>query len=358
MKTAGRPWATLGEFVSDPVLVVDGQGRVQYANHAAEQWFGATLTGKTVVALTHQLALLDLIESARDSKVAVEVECRIRATGDRTVRVRASSVPKKWGGGVVLVLTDRTELVHLRTVRTEFVANVSHELRTPLASIRALAETLSEGAMADADAAPRFLGTIVREVDRLVRLSEDLLLLARSEASEQEAELFDLRGVHVDVVDRLEPTAARRKVLLESEFAAEPVWVSGDRTGIDQVLFNLIDNGIKYTPEGGTVSCLTSVVESKACFVVSDTGMGMLSEDLPRIFERFWRADRARKFPGEKGTATGGTGLGLAIVKHIVEAHRGRIEVRSELGNGSKFTVCLPLVAAPDGVDAAAAADE
>lgn len=353
-----RPWSSLAEIIADPLLVVDAQGRIFFANSAAEAWWGSSPVGRTLIAATHQLALMDLVESVRASKALAEAEYRIRSASERWVRVRASPVPKKWGGGVALVFTDRTELVHLRTVRTEFVANVSHELRTPLASIRALAETLSDGALADVDAAPRFLTTIVREVDRLVRLSEDLLLLARSEASEQDREVFDLRGVQVDVVERLEPTAARRHVRLESEFDAEPVWVSGDRMGIDQVVFNLVDNGIKYTPEGGIVRCGSSRIDGRACLFVADTGIGMLSEDLPRIFERFWRADRARKFPGEGGTATGGTGLGLSIVKHIVEAHRGSIDVRSELGKGAEFTVCLPWSDPSQSTDPAPAADE
>lgn len=347
MKEPDRLWAALGDSVSDPLLIVDPRGQIVHANDAAKQFFGSDLVDRPLIAATHQRGLAELIEAARADDAPRSADLRLRVGQDRIATARATPLPKKLGGGAVLVLSDRTELLHLRTVRTEFVANVSHELRTPLSSIRALAETLADGAVSDPDVAPRFLQTIIREVDRLVRLSEDLLLLARAETSERTLVVFDLRDLQAEIVERLAPTAQRRQVRLDAGVPDVPVWVEADRSELDQVVFNLIDNGIKYTPAGGQVTCRVAIDGDTARFTVEDTGIGILSEDLPRIFERFWRGDRARKFPGEGGTATSGTGLGLSIVKHIVEAHGGSIAVESELGRGARFAVCLPL-AAPD----------
>jgi two-component system phosphate regulon sensor histidine kinase PhoR len=247
---------------------------------------------------------------------------------------------------------DQTELIRLRTVRTEFVANVSHELRTPLASIRAMAETLLDGAMGDPEAGPRFLQTIIRESDRLVSLSDDLLALSRAESKERDRSRFDLGRLLLDVGARLQGQADRRQVALSLVPPAEPLLLDADRSEVDQVLFNLIDNAVKYTAAGGRVTASAGARagalpdgRDAAALVVEDSGIGILSQDLPRIFERFWRADRARRFQGggPNNGGVGGTGLGLSIVKHIVEAHGGAVSVESELGRGSRFTVLLPL---------------
>jgi two-component system phosphate regulon sensor histidine kinase PhoR len=280
----------------------------------------------------------------------IEQVSDVRQVGrkEHLLHVRALPLPSPYSGETLFILTDQSELNRLRTVRSEFVANVSHELRTPLASIRATAETLLDGAFADPSYSNRFLETIIREADRLVRLSEDLLELSRAESSQPERARFDLRGLLVEVTSRLLLQADRRGISLTlPPPIAPPVWVDADRSEIDQVLFNLIDNAIKYTPSGGRV--LLSVEENpekhQVAIRVADTGIGILSQDLPRIFERFWRADRARRFQKttEGEGTTGGTGLGLSIVKHIVEAHGGSVTAESELGQGSRFTVLLPV---------------
>jgi two-component system phosphate regulon sensor histidine kinase PhoR len=244
---------------------------------------------------------------------------------------------------VALFFSDLTDIEHLRTVRTDFVANVSHELRTPLASIRALAETLNYGAISDPVMSERFLGTIIKEVDRLVRLSEDLLLLTRAESTVRSLGHFDLRDVVQDVYDRLASVADRRGVQYKLSLPDTNVFICADYSELDQVVFNLIDNGIKYTSQGGSVHVTCAQVGQDATLSIADTGIGMLVEDTERIFERFWRADRARKMVNDQGSTTSGTGLGLSIVKHIVEANMGTITVKSELGIGSTFTVRLPI---------------
>lgn len=332
-------------LVPDGLLRVNENNKIIYANETAVSFLTADgnakrVLGRSLLEATHQRALVELVETARTSRTSVEAEVRLVNGKERTVRARALSLS---AGGALLLLTDHTELTRLRTVRTEFVINVSHELRTPLASIRAMAETLLDGALSDAEVSEKFLGNIVREVDRLVRLSEDLTYLTRAETTVPTREVCDLQELLLDMVERLATYAHRRKVLVDVPDLGTPIWVDADRGELEQVFFNLLDNAIKYTPSGGRVSLTVEATGKSVAVSIADTGIGILKEDLPRVFERFWRADRARKFPGEAGTATGGTGLGLSIVKHIVEAHGGTIVAESELGKGSRFTVTLPI---------------
>lgn len=332
-------------LVQDGLLRVNDNNKIIYANETAVGYLTADsnvkrVVGRSLLEATHQRALVELVELARTTKLPQEAEVRLVNGKERFVKARALGLSS---GGAMLLFSDQTELTRLRTVRTEFVINVSHELRTPLASIRAMAETLQDGALNDPEVSEKFLGNIVREVDRLVRLSEDLTFLARSETLPPARERFDLGDLLLDIAERLATYAARRAVHISLPDAMPALELEADRSELEQVFFNLLDNAIKYTPSGGSVE--VTVVREKATLTVTvaDTGIGILKEDLPRIFERFWRADRARKFLGEAGTATGGTGLGLSIVKHIVEAHGGTIVADSELGKGSRLIVTLPL---------------
>lgn len=333
----------LATLTTDPVLRLTGGGKIAFANDAALALFTSggvkRLNGRMLLEVTHSRALLDVVESARSVKSIRQGEVRLSVGQERVFLARAVALPT---GGTMLLLADRTELAHLRTVRTEFVVNVSHELRTPLAGIRAMAETLLDGAMHNPEFAEKFLGNIIREVDRLVRLSEDLSQLTKAELVEPLCERFDLCDLLDEVTERLAGYAAKRDIVLNVPEEQAPIEIDADRGELDQVFFNLIDNAIKYTPAGGTVTLTIDLDGAQVTVSIADTGIGILKEDLPRVFERFWRADRARKFPAEGGTATGGTGLGLSIVKHIVEAHGGTIRAESELGRGSKFTVTLP----------------
>ena len=344
--------ATLAGTVSEGILLVGDDGRIGGVNQAACTLFGIAypppsgqIVGQTLLEATHLRPLTQICQAARETDTPAFLPDVALVGRQAGTRVRASAYPVP--SGVLLLLTDQTELLRLQTVRTEFVANVSHELRTPLASIRATAETLLDGAMNDEpETARRFLKTIIRESDRLVRLSEDLLELSRAESETRPRRAFDLRVLVADVIARLHSQAERRQVLFHAPPAGAPINMTADRSEIDQVVFNLIDNAIKYTPAHGSVSVslTVSAEQNTAQFTVADTGIGILSQDLPRVFERFWRADRARKFArSEDGQQTGGTGLGLSIVKHIVEAHKGVVRAESELGQGSRFIVTLPL---------------
>ena len=215
------------------------------------------------------------------------------------------------------------------------VANVSHELRTPLASIRAMTETLQDGALQDPSVAYHFLATINNEAQRLTRISEDLLILSQAESRQPEKARFLLAGMIQEAVIRFQPQAEKAGIDLSASLPAD-LEVCANHDQIEQVIVNLIDNALKYTSSGGK-ACVTAENEAKHVAVhVSDTGIGIMSQDLPRIFERFYRVDKARS------RQSGGTGLGLSIVKHIVEAHGGQVTVKSEYGHGSTFTFTLP----------------
>ena len=334
----------LALLVPDGILRLNDNNKILYANETAVNYLTADgntkrVVGRSLLEATHQRSLVELVELARTSKSPQEAEVRLVNGKERFVKARALGLAS---GGAMVLFSDQTELTRLRTVRTEFVINVSHELRTPLASIRAMAETLLDGALHDSEVSEKFLGNIVREVDRLVRLSEDLTFLARAETLPPARERFDLGDLVADMAERLATYADKRQVRVALPQVMPALEIEADRSELDQVFFNLLDNAIKYTPSGGSVEVILDRDKDTLSITVADTGIGILKEDLPRIFERFWRADRARRFPGEAGTATGGTGLGLSIVKHIVEAHGGTIAADSELGKGSRFMVTLP----------------
>lgn len=334
----------LALLVPDGILRLNDNNKILYANETAVNYLTADgntkrVVGRSLLEATHQRSLVELVELARTSKSPQEAEVRLVNGKERFVKARALGLAS---GGAMVLFSDQTELTRLRTVRTEFVINVSHELRTPLASIRAMAETLLDGALHDSEVSEKFLGNIVREVDRLVRLSEDLTFLARAETLPPARERFDLGDLVADMAERLATYADKRQVRVALPQVMPALEIEADRSELEQVFFNLLDNAIKYTPSGGSVEVILDRDKDTLSITVADTGIGILKEDLPRIFERFWRADRARRFPGEAGTATGGTGLGLSIVKHIVEAHGGTIAADSELGKGSRFMVTLP----------------
>jgi two-component system phosphate regulon sensor histidine kinase PhoR len=239
--------------------------------------------------------------------------------------------------GAVAVLRDVTELRQTERLRRELTANVSHELRTPLTSIKGFSETLLDGAMRDEATSRRFLGIINSETDRLVKLVDDLLDLSLLESKRVALELqpVDVGMLVSHTVDKLKPLAQTQRLSLH-QTAPPGIVVTADADRLAEVLTNLVDNALKYTPEGGRVDVEVAAVNGEVEVLVNDSGRGIGPEDLPHVFERFYRADRSRT------RDSGGTGLGLAIAKHIVEAHGGRISVSSQPNEGTTFKVTLP----------------
>jgi two-component system phosphate regulon sensor histidine kinase PhoR len=324
--------------MAEGVLVTDAQGRALLANPAFARLFATRelVAGKLPIEVAREPALQQLVTTTLASGAAGAADVVVER-GERR-HVALLSAPLGDGRGVVIVARDVTPIVRLTEMRRDFVANVSHELKTPLAAIRGMAETLRDGALADADTASRFMGRILDQCARLQALLEDLLTLSRLESESPgggtEPEPVDVGALAHTAREILAPAAAERDVTIE--VIAGEATVAGDQDALERLLLNLLDNAVKYNRPGGTVRLAVERRDGQVMIEVRDGGIGIPHEHLPRIFERFYRVDRARS-RGE-----GGTGLGLAIVKHVAQLHRGRVEVESEPGVGSTFRVWLP----------------
>ncbi|MDP9185173.1 MAG: ATP-binding protein, partial [Actinomycetota bacterium] len=255
--------------------------------------------------------------------------------GAPTRWLRATAQPVGTDGSVLLVVRDITETRRLDAIRRDFVANASHELKTPVASIRAAAETLRDGAIDDPTAAHRFTEQLERDADRLGRIVSDLLDLSRLETGSERLDRASLDAIAEDETARRQTEAAAADISLSVQVDGVPS-IRGSARDLALMTGNLIDNAIRYTPVGGSVSVEVRAERDTVVLRVRDTGVGIPQRDLPRIFERFYRVDQARS------RETGGTGLGLSIVRHVSENHGGEVRVESELGEGSTFEVRLP----------------
>ena len=343
------------------VVAVDGDGRVLLSNAAACELLDAepdVVQGELFEHAFGSPQLADLLAQARREGRAVRTEV-LWTRGDRELELEANATPfgddvpagepghepDESFGGVVMVLHDLSELRALERIRRDFVANVSHELKTPLTSIRGYAETLSDELADQGGMAPQFLDKISKNADRLSTLVSDLLSLSRIQSQEGfvSLEAVDLVEMVEEAGRRYQDRAHRKSIDLEILPPAEPVVVRGDREAITEILDNLVDNALKYTPDGGSVRLVLSRGARTATLSVEDTGVGIPLVDQDRIFERFYRVDKARS------RELGGSGLGLSIVKHLVLAMNGSVDVRSQPGEGSCFSVRLPLQGAPGG---------
>jgi two-component system sensor histidine kinase SenX3 len=315
--------------MEEGVLLLDGGGRQVFANEPLSRHLGDA---------PGSIDALRPIELQRAAKRAgytgatahIEVE-----TGSPTRWLRVTALPVGDDGSVLVVVRDVTETRRLDAVRRDFVTNASHELKTPVASIRAVAETIRDAAADDPPAVRRFADQLERESMRLQRIVTDLLDLSRLESGSDLDERVRLDEVTQDEIDRLREPA--REAGLTLAFQADGVpSVRGSGRDLALLVRNLVDNAVRYTRPGGRVDVRVTGDETAVSIRVSDTGLGIPTKDLHRVFERFYRVDRARS------RDTGGTGLGLAIVKHVAENHGGSVDVTSELGNGSTFVVTLP----------------
>jgi two-component system, OmpR family, phosphate regulon sensor histidine kinase PhoR len=331
------------DALDDGVLLLDGAGRLLVANPAARSWFGLPddlrpgLPAQRVLGVPQVSALA---EQAAEARAPVVGNLTVVFPEARTLAMRAFPlVDRGPTGRIVVTLTDITQRRRLEVLRRDFVANASHELKTPVAAVRALAETLLTALPDDPEAGRQFAERIAREAERLDVLARDLLDLSRVERGTLDVEPVDLVGLAKEVLGGYEDLATERRVRLRSEL--RQVSMRGDRAQLGLLLSNLLDNALRHAPAKGTVCVRLDAAESRALLQVADTGEGIPARELPRIFERFYRVDKAR------ARQTGGTGLGLAIVRHVAEAHGGTVRVDSELGRGSTFTVALPVAGPP-----------
>jgi two-component system phosphate regulon sensor histidine kinase PhoR len=327
--------------MAEGVLAVDHELRVTFCNSAflkAIDFRGMRFERRFLLELVRDPGLHELLRSVLITGETQKLRFKLSAVNARTFEVQATPLDMPSGRGSIAILHDITDLERLEQVRKDFVANVSHELRTPLAGIIGYADTLLDGALEDRKNNRNFVEIIRNNAVRLSNIAADLLILSDVESGHaSEADVISVRGVLESAVATLDSEARARDVQLIRD-DVQNAFVSGSRLRLEQALLNLMANAIKFNRPGGEVRVSAREVDGRIEIQIADTGVGIPSQDLPRIFERFYRVDKARS------RAVGGTGLGLSIVKHVVERMNGHVSVESQLGRGSTFTLLLPSV--------------
>jgi two-component system phosphate regulon sensor histidine kinase PhoR len=326
--------------MADGVIMTDAEGNIVLANPAAGKLFGFEEPGavnRPLIEVVHDHEVDEILKACLIT--GKEQNTHFESGATRRF-LRAIAVPLNNQGrrdGVLLLLQDLTELRSLQTMRRELVGNISHELRTPIAGIKAMAETLRHGAIDDRKAAQDFLSRIEGEADRLTQMVAELTQLSRIETGQVTLKIgpVNLNELMDEVVTEMSPLAEKQQIALFKQLSPGLPPVRADRDRIRQTVINLVHNAIKFNKPAGRVTISTSYDSKAATVSVTDTGIGISREDLPHVFERFYKADRAR--------TGGGSGLGLAIAKHTIQAHGGEIRAQSEEGKGSTFTFSLPL---------------
>lgn len=324
--------------MNDGILIVDGKGIVQLINPAAKNMFSrieGPLIGIPLIEVTLDHQPVELWQKCLETGASQSGKFEI-SNKKIFVQAAATLLGTTLPNHILLLFQDITKQVQTEAVRRDFISNVSHELRTPLAGIKAMTETLQDGALDDPPAAHRFLQRIESEVDSLSIMVSELLELSRIESGRVPLEMRPTKPIDViqPAFDRLNIQATRAGLVLSIDCPDNLPQITADAFQLQQVMVNLIHNAIKFTPEGGKVTVSAITEDQYIKFSVSDTGQGISSSDLPRIFERFYKVDRSR--------SGGGTGLGLAIARHTVEAHNGKIWAESTVGKGSTFSFIIP----------------
>jgi two-component system phosphate regulon sensor histidine kinase PhoR len=327
------------EGMTDGVLIVNDGGEIELINPAAEELFNtssdqAVNSSFVEVVRHHELITLwrDCMETRSEQATTLELPIQQRLIQCIALSLR-ESLPDK----TLLLFQDLTRIRRLETIRRDFISNISHELRTPLASLKALTETLQSGALDDPPAARRFLNRMETEVDALTQMVSELLELTRIESGQVPLEFQSIAPVNLlnSAVDRLGMQAERANLKVYVDCPADLPRILADPPRLGQALVNLLHNAIKFTPSPGEIVLSARQDVDVVVISIEDTGVGIPADDLPRVFERFYKIDRSR--------AEGGTGLGLAITRHIVEAHGGKIWAESVVGQGSKFSFTIPI---------------
>ncbi|MBN3040361.1 MAG: HAMP domain-containing protein, partial [Candidatus Omnitrophica bacterium] len=333
--------AAILESMVEGIIVTDNESRIISVNSAFEMIFKVEKSqaqGKIFLEVIRNHELAGIITDVLENKRFLSRELNLSLPKQGIFKINASPILEQGGiTGCLLVIHDITQLRQLETVRRDFVANVSHELKTPLTSIKGFVETLLSGALEDKENSRHFLEIIQEHAERLDRLISDLLDLSCLESKEQviEKEKINFKYLVYEVSVSLKTALEKKNIVFDNGLPAD-MFLNVDRNKIAQVLTNLFDNAIKFNRDNGTVKIYSQDLGDKIKILVEDSGLGIPAKDIPRIFERFYRVDKARS------RELGGTGLGLSIVKHIVELHQGLVGVESTEGLGSKFWFTLP----------------
>lgn len=325
--------------MNDGIIIADQEGNVQLLNEAAKRLFDIgteNYLGRSLIEVTRQFLLVELWQKAHASHESQTITLEI-GTDRIFLQVIATTLDPAIPGATLIVMQDLTRIRKLETVRQDFVSNVSHELRTPLASLKALVETLQEGALTDPPAAKRFLTHMETEIDTLTQMVQELLELSKIESGKVplEKKWVDPCALIKSAIDRMSTQADRAGLTLVNDCPPGLPQVRVDAERIEQVFINLIHNSIKFTSPSGKISVTANKQANEIIFQVNDTGVGIPPGDLQRIFERFFKTDKARSGKG--------TGLGLSISRHLIEAHGGRIWAESQESAGSTFYFSLPI---------------
>ncbi|OZB96492.1 two-component system histidine kinase PnpS [Paenibacillus sp. XY044] len=339
------------------ILLVDADGKIALVNPAAENMLSVKaikITGRSYDELKQYYELTKLIKEGISERIEIHEERKVYIPQETILRLDGVPMFREQSGnefnGMLFLLQDVTAIRRLENMRSEFVANVSHELKTPVAAVKGFAETLLNGGVNDEKTAKSFLQIIYDESERLNRLISDILDLSKIESKQSPMDYapVDLSTFFATMTETLGTVAKKKRISLQADIPDE-LFIEADEDKLRQIFINLLSNAISYTLDGGRVELAVRDQQDaegneQVVFTVSDTGIGIPKKDLPRIFERFYRVDKARS------RSSGGTGLGLSIVKHLVELHHGAISVESELGIGTTFTVKLPMLQEPDGL--------
>jgi len=344
--TAERNQATaILESMAEGVIALDANGRILLANPAAEALLGLSAreaAGRSLLEAVRAPDVQEFVRLALQERTRLARDLKLFQPQEQSLRIHAVPCAERASPGpsLILVVQDISKESRYEQLRREFVANVSHELKSPLTSIRGLTETLLGGALEDPASNRRFVQLIDEDTVRLARLIDDLLALSQieSQAVPLKIQPVSLRPLVDAVVESLRPQIQQSRLTVALELSND-FKVRADPDRLRQVMANLLDNAVKYNQAGGAITVSAARQDGWATISVSDTGIGIPERDLPRIFERFYRVDKARS------RELGGTGLGLSIVKHIVEAHGGAVSVDSRASHGSTFSFTLPLVA-------------
>ena len=324
------------------VVLLNHKQQIQLMNPAAQEILGIddTLLGHSFLEMTKSYGLVQTIQKTFQKNKNRNDEIYVYHPQDRILDVNTMIVPNVEGRQVIVLLYDITQIRRLEKVRSDFVANASHELRTPVTALKGFSEVLLDGAMENPATLKQFLEIIYKESKRLEILVNDILELSRVEQKQVplNVETVNIMKIIASCFQVIQPQAEAKQIKLSMYTSeSEDVWALTDRSRLEQILNNLIMNGVNYTDNGGKVSVMVEKINDEAVIHVADTGIGIPEEDLNRIFERFYRVDKARS------RNSGGTGLGLSIVRYLVQNLNGRIEVKSHLGIGTTFTLYLPL---------------
>jgi two-component system sensor histidine kinase VicK len=330
---------TILNYMTDGVIAFNLKGEIIHTNPASRNMLGIEGMAGNFKDYAEKYGIDFSIEEVIYLQSSKTREMLINA-GDRTIRVYFAvfTDEAKSPEGIIAVLQDITDQQKLENMRREFVANVSHELRTPLTSIKSYSETLLDGALEDPELSQRFLGVINSETDRMTRIVKDLLQLSKLDNQQMQWKMESVGFVNLirGIVERMQIDAQNKKQKLECFVLGDIPEVKADRDRLEQVVVNILSNSIKYTPDEGKIIVYIGKTYNEVYVKIADSGIGIPEKDLPRIFERFYRVDKARS------RDMGGTGLGLAIAKEIVEAHSGTISIASEPGKGTEVVVRLP----------------